>query len=58
MSASPDLLGMLTVNKEEVPIEVSEGNRRDAILRMATDEPEVMPAPAEFKSVEWNPSHS
>lgn len=58
MSASPDLVGILTVNKEQIPIEVSEGNRGDAILRRATDEPEIMPAPAEFKSVEWNPSHS
>jgi hypothetical protein len=58
MSAAADLVGVLTVNKAQVPVEVSEANRSSAIIRMATGEPEVMPAPAEFKSVEWNSSHS
>jgi hypothetical protein len=58
MSASPDLLGVLAVNKNEVPIEVLEGKRGDAVLRMATDEPEVMPSPPEFNAVGWGPTHS
>lgn len=58
MSAPADLVGVLAVNKAQIPIEVSEANRSSAILRMATEEPEVMPAPAEFKPVEWNSSHS
>jgi hypothetical protein len=58
MSASPDLLGLLTVNKDTVPIEVSDEKRGGAMLRKATDEPEVMPAPAEFNAVGWNSSHS
>jgi hypothetical protein len=58
MSASPDLLGVLVVNKNEVPIEVPDGKRVDAILRKATDEPEVMPAPPQFNSVGWSSAHS
>jgi hypothetical protein len=58
MSAPPDLVGVLAVNKNEVPIEVPEGKRGDAILRMATGEPEVMPAPQEFNAVGWNSTHS
>lgn len=58
MSVSPDLLGILAVNKNNVPIEVPSGKRSNAILRTATDEPEVMPAPPEFNAVDWNPAHS
>jgi len=58
MSVSPDLIGVLAVNKAGVPIEVTGGNRGDAILRKATDEPEVMPAPAEFNAVGWSAAHS
>lgn len=57
MSASPDLLGVLAVNKDGVPIEVFDGTRGDVVLRKATDEPEVMPAPAEFNAVGWNAAH-
>ena len=58
MSASPDLVGVLAVNTNQVPIELPEGKRGDAVLRKATDEPEVMPAPAEFNAVDWNSTHS
>ncbi len=58
MRASPDLLGVLAVNKDGLPIEVREGKRGEAILRKATDEPEVMPVPAEFNSVDWSSAHS
>jgi hypothetical protein len=58
MSASPNLLGILALNKDEVPIEVQDGKLGDAILRKATDEPEVMPTPAEFNAVGWNSAHS
>jgi hypothetical protein len=58
MSASPDLVGVLAVDTDGVPIEVSDGKRGDAILRKATDEPEVMPAPAEFNAVGWSATHS
>jgi hypothetical protein len=58
MRASLDLLGVLAVSKYELPIEVSDANLGDAILRKATDEPEVMPAPPEFNAVGWNSDHS
>lgn len=58
MSASPDLVGILAVNNDGVPIEVPGGKRGDAVLRKATDEPDVMPIPAEFNAVGWNSAHS
>ena len=58
MSAPYDLLGVLAVNKNGVPVEVSDENRDRAILRRATDEPEIMPTPPEFKAVDWNSTHS
>jgi hypothetical protein len=58
MSAPHDLVGVLALDKNNVPIEVSNENRGEAILRQATDEPEVMPAPAEFNAVGWDSAHS
>ncbi len=58
MGASPDLLGILVTNKDDIPIEARDGKRADVIMRKATDEPEVMPAPAEFNAVGWNSTHS
>lgn len=58
MSASPDLLGVLAVNKDEVPIEALNYKRGDVVLRMATDEPEVMASPPEFNAVDWGSTHS
>jgi hypothetical protein len=58
MRAPPDLVGVLAVNKSGVPIEVPEGKPGDAVLRMATDEPEVMPAPSDFNAVGWNSNRS
>jgi hypothetical protein len=58
MKASPDLVGVLAVDKVQVPTEVSDENRDKVFLRKATNEPEVMPAPAEFNAVDWNSAHS
>ena len=58
MTVSPDLVGVLAVNADGVPIEESEENRGKVMLRKATEEPEVMPAPAEFNAVGWNSTHS
>ena len=58
MTASPDLLGVLAVNKDGVPIELANGKRDNAILRKATEEPEVMPSPAEFDAVGWSSKHA
>ena len=56
MAAAADLVGILAVNKEGVPIEVTDRKRDNAILRKATEEPEVMPSPAEFNAVGWTPN--
>jgi hypothetical protein len=58
MAAPADLVGILAVNKEGVPIELVAGKRDSAILRKATDEPEVMPSPAEFDAVGWSSKHA
>jgi hypothetical protein len=58
MTAPPELTGILAVNKEGVPVEMSVSNRADAILRKATAEPEVMPAPADFNAVGWTPDRA
>lgn len=57
MSAPSDLVGILAVNKNNVPVEVSDESRGQAILRKPTDEPEVMPEPAEFNAVGWGSAH-
>jgi hypothetical protein len=58
MFAPPDLVGLLAVDNNGVPIEVADGKRDEAILRKATMEPEVMPAPAQFDAVGWSSTHS
>jgi hypothetical protein len=58
LSAPSDIVGILAVNENQIPIEVPNDRRADVILRKATDEPEVMPAPLEFNAVDWDPSHS
>src|SRR5580704_2905231 len=58
MSAAPDLVGLLAVSKAGVPTEMTDRNRGDLVLRKATDEPEVMPLPADFDAAGWNPTHS
>jgi hypothetical protein len=57
MEAPPDLVGILTVKKGGVPCELVEAKRENAVLRKATDEPEVMPSPAEFDAVGWSAAH-
>jgi hypothetical protein len=58
MAAPPDLVGILAVDKQGVPIELANGKRGNAILRKATEEPEVMPSPAEFDAVGWSSKHA
>jgi hypothetical protein len=58
VNASSDLVGVLGVNRDGVPIEFPEGKRTNVILRKATDEPEVMPSPSEFDAVGWSKSHA
>ncbi|HKS87119.1 MAG TPA: hypothetical protein VJR71_16700 [Pseudolabrys sp.] len=58
MGASSDLLGVLAVNKDGVPIELPGGKRDHAILRKPTEEPEIMPAPSAFNAVDWSKNHT
>jgi hypothetical protein len=54
MTAPADLVGLLAVDKQGIPIEVSDDNRADVVLRKATDEPEIMPMPPDFNTVDWS----
>jgi hypothetical protein len=58
MVAPTDLVGILAVDKNGTPIELPDEKRDSAILRRATDEPEVMPSPPEFNAVEWSSDHA
>src|SRR6266567_7546514 len=58
MAAPPELIGILAVSKASVPIEITDSNRTDAIMRKATAEPEVMPTPADFNAVGWRPDRA
>ena len=57
MTASPDLVGVLAVNKDGVPVETTDAKRDNVVLRKATEEPEVMPSPDEFNAVGWSSKH-
>jgi hypothetical protein len=57
MSAPTDLIGVLAVDRKNVPVERSDANRKDVRLRKPTEEPEVMPDPLEFNAVGWDSSH-
>jgi hypothetical protein len=54
MSAPIEILGLLAVDPSGVPIEVTKESLGKAILRKATDEPEVMPSPPEFDASGWS----
>jgi hypothetical protein len=54
MSAPIEIVGLLAVDPSGVPIEVTNESLGKAILRKATDEPEVMPSPAEFDVSGWS----
>jgi hypothetical protein len=58
MAAPPELTGILAVSKLGAPIEITDSNRADAIMRKATAEPEVMPTPADFNAVGWTPDRA
>jgi hypothetical protein len=56
MSAPVEVVGVLAVNAQEVPVEVTADTIRSAVLRKATHEPDIMPAPTEFGAIEWGGS--
>jgi hypothetical protein len=53
MSARADLIGVLAVDKDQTPIQVSGDKRADVVMRKATEEPEIMPSPLAFNAVGW-----
>jgi hypothetical protein len=53
MSAPVDVVGVLAVNVDGIPIEVSGDTIGAAVLRKATAEPDIMPTPAEFGTIQW-----
>jgi hypothetical protein len=53
MSAPIKIIGLLAVDPAGIPIEVTDESLGEAILRKATDEPELMPSPAGFDVAGW-----
>jgi hypothetical protein len=56
MSAPVEVVGILAVNADGIPIEVTGDTIKSAVLRKATDEPDVMPTPGEFGAIQWGHS--
>ena len=56
LKAPVEVVGVLAVNANAVPIEVTADGLTAAILRKATNEPDVMPQPAEFGTTTWDKS--
>jgi hypothetical protein len=54
MSAPVALVGVLSVDADGTPIEVTSETIKDAVLRKAAEEPDVMPMPAEFSTTPWS----
>jgi hypothetical protein len=55
MSAPVDVIGVLSVDADGTPIEVTNETIKAAVLRKATEEPEVMPVPVDFGATPWTP---
>jgi hypothetical protein len=56
MSAPVEVVGLLAVNQNGIPVEVTAETIGSAVLRKATDEPDIMPAPADFGAIQWGDS--
>jgi len=54
MKAPIEVIGLLAVNAGGMPIEVTAESIKTASLRKATEEPDVMPVPAELPSDSWS----
>jgi hypothetical protein len=54
MHAPVEVVGVLSVDAGGTPIEVTSGTIKAAVLRKATEEPDVMPMPAEFSTTPWS----
>jgi hypothetical protein len=54
MQAPVEIVGLLAANIDGTPIEVTTESIKTALLRKATEEPDVMPIPAELPSESWS----
>jgi hypothetical protein len=54
MKAPVEIVGLLAANIDSTPIEVTTESIKTALLRKATEEPDVMPIPAELPSESWS----
>jgi hypothetical protein len=53
MRAPVAVIGALAVDEDGIPIEVTGDTIGSAVLRKATAEPDIMPTPAEFGTIQW-----
>jgi hypothetical protein len=53
MAAPVAAVGILAVNSSGLPIEVTFDSIGSAILRKATEEPDVMPTTGDFGTIRW-----
>jgi hypothetical protein len=56
LQAPVEVVGVLAVNAEAMPVEITAEELASAILRKATTEPDVMPQPTEFGTTAWDKS--
>jgi hypothetical protein len=54
MSAPVAVVGILSADTDGTPVEVTSKTIKAAILRKATEEPDVMPMPVEFSTTPWS----
>ena len=54
MSAPVAVVGVLSVDAHGTPVEVTSETIKTSILRKATEEPDIMPMPAEFSATPWS----
>ncbi len=54
MSAPVAVVGVLSVDADGTPVEVTSETIKAAVLRKATEEPDIMPMPAEFGTKPWS----
>ena len=54
MRAPVAAVGVLSVDADGTPIEITDETIKTAVLRKATEEPDVMPMPADFSTTPWS----
>ena len=54
MRAPVAAVGVLSVDADGTPVEITNETIKTAVLRKATEEPDVMPMPADFSTTPWS----